>query len=89
MVPEDIFPAHSIVLAANSDCFHSMFTAGMKASNQKVIDLNDKSILTDVLKTVMDAIYTGDLNVNQENVFKVLTAADRHQVTTVNCSTVL
>ena len=31
----------------------------------------------------MDSIYTGDLNVNEENVFEVLTAADHLQVTTV------
>ena len=83
IVPEDIFPAHSIVFAANNDYFHSMFTAGMKESNQAVIELNDKSISTDVLKIVMDSIYTGDLNVNEENVFEVLAAADNLQVTTV------
>ena len=82
-MPEDIFPAHSIVLAANNDYFHSMFTAGMKESNQAVIELNDKSISTDVLKIVMDSIYTGDLKVNEENLFEVLAAADHLQVTTV------
>ena len=59
-----------------------MFTAGKKESNQDVVDLNNKSFSTDVLKIVMDSIYTGDLNVNEENVFGVLAAAYRLQVTT-------
>ena len=48
-----------------------------------MIELRDKSISTDVLKTVMDPIYTGDLNVNEENVFWVLPAVDHLKVTTV------
>ena len=82
-VCEDIFPAHRIVLSANSDYFHAMFTDGMKESNQEVIELKDESISRDALKIVMDSIYTGDLNVNEENVFEVLAAADHLQVTTV------
>ena len=64
-----------------------MFTDGMKESNQKVIELKDKrskSISPDVLKIVMDSIYTGDLNVNDENVSEVLAAAGHNC-----CSTVL
>ena len=82
-VDEDVFPAHRIVLAANSDYFHAMFAHGMKESNQEVIELKDESISADALKIVMDSIYSGDLHVNDENVFEVLLAADHLQVTSV------
>ena len=78
-VCEDVFPAHRIVLAANSDYFRVMFTDGMKESNQEVIELKDESISPDALKIVMDSIYTGDLHVNEENVFGALAAADHLQ----------
>jgi len=81
-VREDIFPAHRIVLATNSDYFHAMFTAGIKESNRDVIALKDESISPDALKIAMDSIYTGDLHVNKENLFEVLAAADHLQVTT-------
>ena len=80
-VGEDVFPAHRIVLAANSDYFHAMFTDGME-SNKEVIKL-EESISPNAFKIVMDAIYTGDLRVNEENVFEVLTTAVQLQVQNV------
>ena len=80
-VGEDVFPAHRIVLAASSDYFHAMFAHGMKESNQEVIELKDESISAAALKIVLDSIYSGDLQVNDENIFEVLVAADHLQVT--------
>ena len=82
-VGEDEFAAHRIVLAANSDYFHAMFAHGMKESNQEVIELKDENISVAAMKIVMDSIYSGEINVNDENVFEVLTAADHLQVASV------
>ena len=82
-VGEEVFSAHRIVLAASSDYFHAMFAHGMKESNQEVIELKDESISTAALKIVLDSIYSGDLQVNDENIFDVLVAADHLQVTSV------
>ena len=82
-VGEDEFAGHRIVLVANSDYFHAMFAHGMKESNQEVIELKDENISVAAMKIVMDSIYSGEINVNVENVFEELTAADHIQVTSV------
>ena len=82
-VGEDEFVAHRIVLAANSDYFHAMFAHGMKESNQEVIELKDENISVAAIKIVMDSMYSGEINVNDENIFEVLTAADHLQVASV------
>ena len=82
-VSEEVFSAHRIVLAASSNYFHAMFASGMKESNQKVIELKDEGISAAALKIVLDSIYSGDLQVNNENVFEVLIAADHLQVTRI------
>ena len=82
-VGEELFSAHRIVLAASNDYFGAMFAHEMKESNQEVIELKDESISTAALKIVLDFIYSGDLQVNDENIFEVLVAADHLQVTSV------
>ena len=82
-VGEEVFSAHRIVLAASSDYFHAMFTHEMKESNQEVVEHKNESISAATLKIVLDSIYSGDLQVNDENVLDVLVAADHLQVTSV------
>ncbi|XP_068691065.1 actin-binding protein IPP-like [Montipora foliosa] len=82
-VGDDEFPVHRIVLAANSDYFHAMFAHGMKESNQEVIELKDENISAAALKIVVDSIYGGEININDENVLQVLLAANHLQVTSV------
>ena len=82
-VGEEVFSAHRLLLAASSDYFRAMFTHEMKESNQEVVELKDESISAATLKIVLDSIYSGDLQVNDENVLDVLVAADHLQVTSV------
>ncbi|XP_067017316.1 kelch-like protein 12 isoform X2 [Acropora muricata] len=82
-VGEDEFAAHRIVLAANSDYFLAMFAHGMKESNQEVIELKDENISVAAMKIVMGSMYSGEINVNDENVLEVLTAADHLQIASV------
>ena len=81
-VGDTLFPAHRVVLASYSNYFHSIFTDG-KEANQEVIEMKDKSISPQILKIVMDSIYTGDLHVNQKSVFEVLLAASQLQISSV------
>ena len=82
-VGKETFPAHRNVLASYSDYFYAMFADGMKESNQDVIELKEESLSPHVFKVVMDCIYSGDLQINEENVFEVLATADYLQVRNV------
>ena len=82
-VSDTLFPAHRIVLAANSEYFYAMFTNEMKESKQEVIELKEPSISAEALRVLLNSIYTGELCANKENVFDVLTAANHLQITNI------
>ena len=82
-VDKSIFPAYRNVLAANSDYFHSMFTNGMKESNQEMIELKDENNWALGFKVLMDSIYSGELRINKKNVLEVLTTASHLQMPTI------
>jgi len=81
-VGEDLFPAHRVVLAANSDYFHAMFAHGMKESNQEVIELKHENISAEALKIVNRWI-PSTVEIFMSTMFEVLLAADHLQVTSV------
>jgi len=59
--------AHKCVLSSHSEYFESMFIGGFKETTQDVIQIND--ISGDVLKNVIDFMYTGELvTIEEDNV---------------------
>ncbi|XP_041348810.1 kelch-like protein 12 [Gigantopelta aegis] len=80
-VENQSFAAHRIVLAACSDYFFAMFTNEMSEKSQSVIELHD--ISANVIKVLLDFVYTETVNVSVENVQELLPAACLLQLTGV------
>ncbi|XP_065676838.1 kelch-like protein 12 isoform X1 [Hydra vulgaris] len=68
------FSAHKIILASCSDYFYAMFNGNMKESKEKIIEINSVSL--DVMKLVLNFIYTGSIQLSNDNVEDVLQAAN-------------
>ncbi|XP_057311311.1 kelch-like protein 20 [Hydractinia symbiolongicarpus] len=64
------YPTHRSVLAACSPYFLAMFNGDMKESAEKTIVLKD--VKEDIIELIIDFVYTGNLNVNIENVESIL-----------------
>lgn len=75
------FEAHRVVLVSCSDYFRSMFTSGMKESNQKEIEL--RGITSKGLDKTLEIIYTSTTSLEGDDIFDVIAAATHLQVTPV------
>ncbi|XP_078573498.1 zinc finger and BTB domain-containing protein 7A-like [Branchiostoma floridae x Branchiostoma japonicum] len=82
VVGEEQFMAHSTVLAYGSAYFRSLFSSGMKESQEKRVDLKYPSVTAEAFRLLLEFLYTGQLVVCYENVYEVLAVANHLQVNT-------
>ena len=67
------FPAHKGVLAANSSFFLTMFTTDMLEKDKSSVSL--RIISAAAMESVLEFMYTGQVQVNRDNVFELLEAS--------------
>lgn len=72
---------HRCVLAANSQFFYTMFSSGMKESNQKLLSLQSVSFTS--MSLMLDYFYTREIVIDDENVLDLLNASSFLLVTPV------
>lgn len=73
--------AHRVILSSVSDYFSAMFTNNLSESFKTDIEMND--IDGNALKALIDYIYTGKIDLNDLNVFKILQVANFLQLDSV------
>lgn len=64
---------HRVILANNSDVFNDLFTSAMD-ENKSFVEIDE--IDSNTMKSVLDFIYTGCVDMEQANISSVLNAAE-------------
>ena len=74
MVDGEEFPAHKGVLAANSNFFLAMFTAEMLEKDKTTAKVT--SVSAAAMESLLEFMYTGQIQIHFENVFELLEASN-------------
>ena len=72
---------HRCVLAASSQFFYTMFSSGMKESNETLLKLH--SVSFDSMSLILDYFYTREIVISDDNVLELLNTASFLLVTPV------
>lgn len=74
-------PAHKIVLSVCSPYFSCMFNSNLKESNEREIVI--KEVDGETLELLINYCYAGTININEDNVEKILSTACLFQMSSV------
>lgn len=74
-------PTHRAILAAVSSYFQAMFTHELIESSQDIVEIKDMD--ADILSSLVDFAYSGEINLTIDNVQEILSASSLLQITYV------